>query len=1135
MAPLFWNRIAFFLFLFLNFLIGFWASRSIKSMRDYALANQSLGGGALAMTLFASLLDGHSMGIQRAYKVGLISLLSPLAFAISALLLGWLIYPRLVAFSSRYTLSEVMGDFYGPWGRYITFLLSFIFSFLVIFAELKALGNFSYMVGLSPSFFVFLVGGGITLYTAFGGVRSVAATDVFQFLLATLGFLLCAFFVIYKAGGPLSILSGLPKEAQLLDFWTIQGLKNYAMASFFWCFFPVLLISPPIIQRVLMTSDKNRVRDIFLAFSLIYPFFRFLMLLVGLSLWRFTPGTLPEAWNFSVMVKQLFPVPLFSFLFFMALISLVISTIDSFLNSLAIMAVRDLWGEGDDLGHLTIRRSRLLTLFFGFLATLCTMLPALKTFDVHGYAILIFSTLTIPFLFGVLGLKGSVRAFLGGMATFWIVFFMSFFLIQRGYLQLFVALFGVKKCTMVGYLFLQTRVPWVLGIVANFFVFLFLHYQSHGGFLWEPPKGWQRPKRYRFSFPFLQNPAAWAEKKVADGSWTNPHLFAFFLFLFHLIPYFPSIEGGRSLYLFVAIKGGGILLLIFLMIRRLWHRRLAHYFPLFYGITILYALPFSLNLLLLYDPQGSASFLIVAMGAMLLSVVVDYRSFLLAQVVGTFFAFLTHWLFFGALMHPQAMNGGGVMLLGIVFVFFVALFFLRQQESSKNRLFERFSLKESDQKDALSIYQENYFQILDVLDPKSSMMEVIGNALGRVRAHTPFLSEEMNQIEAAVQHFQAIALASKGWLPLHMHTLLLDDFIDRLFARQRTMAIDAPKIEAKIGSQSKKITGDIDYLLRMVGNSLGYLSEKLAQKEALSLFLLDAKIDYGLPLEKAFYPVDAWRLVIVGRGQVPPAQKLYAFEQKPDWAGNDQKKILEESHRIALAHYGVAHFFENSQGVAHQYVIPFDPRPLDPKIKELAKEDLSQKTRLDQRPEKKFIQALEKKKIKKIEQIKKAILVAKNAHFGQNRKSGMPYYTHPIAVAMHLLDYTQDPDLLIAALLHDVLEDTPYSAAQIRATFGERVADLVNQVTHGYSKAGRQIKLNKSKDLTHLFLEGDQSAQLIKVADRLHNMETIAHHRPKKRREIAEETLLFFVPMANHLGYKGLAQRLANLASKATA
>ena len=154
------------------------------------------------------------------------------------------------------------------------------------------------------------------------------------------------------------------------------------------------------------------------------------------------------------------------------------------------------------------------------------------------------------------------------------------------------------------------------------------------------------------------------------------------------------------------------------------------------------------------------------------------------------------------------------------------------------------------------------------------------------------------------------------------------------------------------------------------------------------------------------------------------------------------------------------------------------------------------------------------------------------AHKGQTRQSGDPYISHPLAVAEILAGWHLDSQALVAALLHDVMEDTSVTKAEISDTFGKPVAELVD----GLSKLGK-IEFQSAEDAQAenfrkmlLAMARDVRVILIKLADRLHNMRTLDAVPPAKRRRVARETMEIYAPIANRLGLNTLYHELQELA-----
>lgn len=165
-----------------------------------------------------------------------------------------------------------------------------------------------------------------------------------------------------------------------------------------------------------------------------------------------------------------------------------------------------------------------------------------------------------------------------------------------------------------------------------------------------------------------------------------------------------------------------------------------------------------------------------------------------------------------------------------------------------------------------------------------------------------------------------------------------------------------------------------------------------------------------------------------------------------------------------------------------------------------------------------------------VERIRAAFELAREAHAEQKRKSGEPYIIHPIAVATIVaIELKLGANPVIAAFLHDVVEDTAYTIDDIRQRFGDDVAFLVSVVT---KKSTGNYEISKQVDNYKQMLNSihyDIRALLVKLADRLHNMRTLSSMRPDKQMKIAGETDFFYAPLANRLGLYNVKIELENL------
>lgn len=167
-----------------------------------------------------------------------------------------------------------------------------------------------------------------------------------------------------------------------------------------------------------------------------------------------------------------------------------------------------------------------------------------------------------------------------------------------------------------------------------------------------------------------------------------------------------------------------------------------------------------------------------------------------------------------------------------------------------------------------------------------------------------------------------------------------------------------------------------------------------------------------------------------------------------------------------------------------------------------------------------------------IEEIEKAYEWARESHEGQFRFSGQPYIIHPIAVAQILADFGMDKCSIIAALLHDIVEDTNTTIDDVRDRFGDEVASIVDGLTKMGKVPLKTKEEQQAENVRKMLIAMSQDIRviIIKLADRIHNLRTLSYMRPQKRRDKAQETLEIYAPIAHRLGIRAMKEELEDLA-----
>lgn len=157
---------------------------------------------------------------------------------------------------------------------------------------------------------------------------------------------------------------------------------------------------------------------------------------------------------------------------------------------------------------------------------------------------------------------------------------------------------------------------------------------------------------------------------------------------------------------------------------------------------------------------------------------------------------------------------------------------------------------------------------------------------------------------------------------------------------------------------------------------------------------------------------------------------------------------------------------------------------------------------------------LDTQKVLDFEIINKAIYWAKKYHAGQFRKSGEPFYTHPLEVAYIVSDYNLKTEVIVTSILHDILEDTEATESMLTEVFGSRIAEMVDRLTRDRSDGS---KLSVEQVLRNAWFQNDKEVVLIKIVDRIHNISTVNYLSPEKQKEQVTETIKNFLIFAEEL------------------
>lgn len=406
-------------------------------------------------------------------------------------------------------------------------------------------------------------------------------------------------------------------------------------------------------------------------------------------------------------------------------------------------------------------------------------------------------------------------------------------------------------------------------------------------------------------------------------------------------------------------------------------------------------------------------------------------------------------------------------------------------------------------------------------------------------------AEKLHTIQTALVpvafQLQGIDARAKDYLRLQISTFPIQSWLDTVQEKLHEKGI-TQLVCLQQQRQHSALTGDLAQLTTLLTKSIAALqAQEQEESPTVVLALDDTLLSYALPDVAEGYTrqVSALRITITTQGTIPSLATSY----KPSLGSTvstapDTPEALEQfaNGRIIKAHYG--HATVSSHTLV--YIIPIDvkqvrPKDMDKSYMELgvtperADDHFKNDTVDAQAQEKEFLAAVKKRSKADINLIKIALELIKWYHGPVKRHTKEPFYLHPLAVAQIVLDYSQDEAVLLGALLHDTVEDTSILIQHIATVFGKDTAEVVDLATHLQSMPGSlyKVKLTSEENLQMLERTGNKQALYVKLADRMHNVRTIKGHKKiEKRKLIAEETMQFFVPLAERLGLQTAAAEL---------
>lgn len=399
-------------YLILTLFVGVWISKNVRSSEEYKTGGRDYPAWMVFATLSASFIGGgFTIGLAgKTFLYGLAYVIAIWGFSVKELLVATIIAPRMKPFHNALTVGDIMSHAFGQRAKFITGIASVLVCGGIIGAQVTACGNIFYTFLGTPQFLGSLVAAGIVvIYATLGGMKSVVAVDVLHFGILIIMIPLVFLFGLKEIGGPSHFIQALPTTH--VD--PIGVVEPVAIVILFFSFFLGETLIPPYIQRLLIGKTmKETQRGTLWSGLLSIPFF-LVIGCIGMIALLLEPN-LPPHLALPFVIKAVMPIGLKG-LAIAAMLAVVMSSADSFLNSTATAMVNDVLtplGMHPKTEKQALFTSRLVTLIIGIVA-ICFALSSSSALDILLYSYQFWTPfILMPLIAAIFGVRSSDTIFI---------------------------------------------------------------------------------------------------------------------------------------------------------------------------------------------------------------------------------------------------------------------------------------------------------------------------------------------------------------------------------------------------------------------------------------------------------------------------------------------------------------------------------------------------------------------------------------------------------------------------------------------------------------------------------------------------------------------------------------------------
>lgn len=640
------------IFMIANLSIGLWAYIKAKknSFEDYSLSSNRLPAGVLLMTILATMISDRELTIIDAtFEFGIIvSIVNTSFYAMGMFFVGLVIAPRLVFYDSP-TMGGVMRTLYGKGAQLLTGFIHCVFSLLLLITLIASIGIIGkQLLGLNFTAGVLFFGIIVVLYSTLGGMRSVSYTDVLQLIAVLFVAFWVAHKVMIKSGGILALINKVntnhPQKLAVLKRPDLFPRLKANLCAFLACY---LVLSPPLVHRMLIVKDKSKVRRTWYTSAFVYAVIMGMLLIPCLFVisQQKTGGLVERKDVFIKLVKNLFKNnSRIADLMALGIIGILLSTMDSLLHTMGITAVKDLlepiqalMGKKKLNQRQQVNYSKIVIFIIGTIAVVIASQVSYESSRYIRRALIgpirpLTVLITIPFVLGVIGLKTDKYSFISYLATYLVVFY--------GQTKFFPWREALGHRAHRDYFLVTLPISILAYMIAHIVV-------NRGIATVKRGKNYTAQETWNPSVSittcimnslkaFLNLPQL-AHKEISKRP---SHSLVFSIFMFALYALSSGIGVGKDSGVadFMAvIYLVGVSLCVGLMLEGVWPYRLKRYFPVYWFTTLFLCLPVGATLTFLRSNEGYANIFFIG-SFVLLAFLVSSRTFFWMTFLGSLLA-----------------------------------------------------------------------------------------------------------------------------------------------------------------------------------------------------------------------------------------------------------------------------------------------------------------------------------------------------------------------------------------------------------------------------------------------------------------------------------------------------------------